>query len=73
MTKTVTAIELARELRQTLNVEGEPRRALDTAYGDLCWIAYEDEDCATVVYDDEPDTQVATGNHSGRFADYTDA
>lgn len=65
---TLQAESLAREIMAGMRVDGEPRRALDTAYGDVCWVAIESPAYAVVVYDDEPDTQVSTGNHRGRFA-----
>jgi hypothetical protein len=44
------------------------RRALDTSNKNApCWIAAEDATCAIVVYEDEPDAVVSTGNHEGRF------
>lgn len=46
----------------------DPKRAIDTAYGAKCWVAFESENSAIVYYDDEPDCQVSTGNRPGRFA-----
>lgn len=44
-----------------------PRRAKDTEQAAGCWIAFESDESAVVVYDDEPDVSVQTGNHKGRF------
>ena len=71
--ETKQAESLAREIMKALRAEGDPRRAVDTAYGDLCWVAYETAKSAIVVYDDEPDVQVSTGNHPRRFVTYTEA
>lgn len=47
--------------------KAEPKRAIDNEYGDPCWVGYEWPDSALVIYDDEADAVVATGNHPGRF------
>lgn len=47
-----------------------PRRALDCNFPNTmpkCWVVYEKEDCAIVFYDDDPVTQVSTGNSPNRF------
>ena len=48
---------------------GPVRHATDTEYGPehTCWVVFADQRSAIVVYDDEPDCQVSTGNYVGRF------
>jgi hypothetical protein len=42
-------------------------KAIDTDYGHRCTVITETSGGAVVVYDDEPDCVVSTGNRPGRF------
>jgi hypothetical protein len=44
-------------------------RCIDRDYGDLCWVIQVTRDSTIVVYDDEPNTQVAAGYRPGRFVE----
>lgn len=58
------ALEIAGEYNSS-----ETRLCRDTSFPDApqCYVAMEWPDNAIVVYLDEPDTCVSTGNHAGRF------
>ena len=47
----------------------KPRRCIDTEYNDVCWVALERPNNAIVVYEDDANRRVETGNHNGRFKD----
>lgn len=59
------------EADELARLEGSTKavRATDTHFDKpyLCWLIYEEPDCAIVVYDDDPKCSVSTGNHEGRF------
>lgn len=60
---------VAKEAMLLNHIDGEPRRSVDTGFAKpfVCWVIFENEDGAIVVYGDDPKSVVSTGNHPGRF------
>jgi hypothetical protein len=55
--------------KQAADIYGSaPQYAIDNEHSAGCWIAWETDQSAVVVYIDEPDCTVSTGNYIGRFA-----
>lgn len=68
----ILTLEEAEERCRRAGIPVKPRRAIDTNFPETlprCWVLLEEPNNAVVVYDDDPKTDVSTGNHPRRFLD----